>query len=273
MSFAKIFEARWESVIRPAISSVEHNGARLEPFRVDLSKKSDAILVEILEAIATSSLVVADITASNELDGRPVRNGNVMYEVGLAHSARLPEEVILFRSDKLALDFDIAGVRVHSYEPDGDAVAARGEIRRRIADALSAKLALKRKAVQLALQRLTLPALDFLFSVFMHGSVKHPQAETVVQALGAIRVSQAIELLLELGCIRAQPIELTPNVLREIRETETNFALLAYVGTSFGQAVLEKLADEMGMTDARLLHEFENGSATSPRTETPASGS
>lgn len=42
-----------------------------------------------------------------------------MYEVGIAHSRRLPAEVILFRSDNDHLMFDLANIRVNPYNPDG----------------------------------------------------------------------------------------------------------------------------------------------------------
>jgi len=117
MSFDAQFEARWRRVLSPGLGHLMHNGVQVEPFRVDLSKASDAILGEILEAIGDSLVVVADTTATAELNGRAVRNPNVLYEVGIGHAVRLPEEVVLLRSDDLRLDFDIAGVRVHSYDP------------------------------------------------------------------------------------------------------------------------------------------------------------
>jgi hypothetical protein len=102
MSFDPAFDARWSTVLQPALKCVVlENGIPLDPFRVDLSRSSDAILTEVLQAIADSAVIIADITALHELNRRPVRNGNVMYEVGLAHAARLPEEVLLFRSDSL----------------------------------------------------------------------------------------------------------------------------------------------------------------------------
>ena len=54
-----------------------------------------------------------------------MRNGNVLYEVGLAHAVRLPEEVPLFRPDSDRLLIDVATVRVNEYAPDEDVAAAR----------------------------------------------------------------------------------------------------------------------------------------------------
>ena len=39
-----------------------------------------------------------------------------MYEVGLAHAARQNTEVLLVRSDTEEINFDLAGIRVHTYD-------------------------------------------------------------------------------------------------------------------------------------------------------------
>ena len=54
MSFDPAFDKRWNEVIDPAVRSLESSGQQLEPFRVDMSRVSDAILTEILTAIADS---------------------------------------------------------------------------------------------------------------------------------------------------------------------------------------------------------------------------
>jgi hypothetical protein len=108
MSFDEKFRARWDKVICPAVSRIERRGNRLEAFRVDARKISDSILTEILSGISTARLVLADVSTIKKVENKPIRNGNVMYEVGIAHAARLPEEVLLFRSDNDPLLFDMA---------------------------------------------------------------------------------------------------------------------------------------------------------------------
>jgi hypothetical protein len=63
MSFAEEFTARWENVIVPAVRSIELDGSRLDPHRVDLRKVSDSVLTEILDGIARCRFFVADIRA------------------------------------------------------------------------------------------------------------------------------------------------------------------------------------------------------------------
>ena len=129
MSFAPEFQRRWDNVIAPAIQEVG-----LEPFRVDQRKISDSILTDITKSIANHRLIFGDISVMfvhEEAERRlPVRNANVMYEVGLAHTARLPEEVILFRSDNEYLPFDVMNIRVNSYDPDKAQDEARAKVRK-----------------------------------------------------------------------------------------------------------------------------------------------
>ena len=118
MSFDDRFNTRWSEVIDPGIRSVQVNGKPLEPVRVDARQISESILTEILSGITNCRLFLADVTTLAHVEGRPVRNANVMYEVGIAHSVRLPEEVLLFRSDNDVLLFDVANVRVNPYSPE-----------------------------------------------------------------------------------------------------------------------------------------------------------
>src|SRR5690242_13094536 len=85
MSFADEMKARWENVLEPGIRD-----AGLAPYRVDIKKISDSILTDILRNIGDGKVVLADVSTV-----KGVRNANVLYEVGLAHATRLPEEVIL----------------------------------------------------------------------------------------------------------------------------------------------------------------------------------
>lgn len=155
MSFDPRFDARWNKVLIPALGALLHDEVPVQPFRIDLSRTSDAILTEILAAIGDSLVIVADITSTAELDGRAVRNANVLYEVGIAHAVRVPEEVVLLRSDQLRLDFDIAGVRVHSYDPDGDPDGATNFVTETVKASLTALSARKRTVLRVAAERLT----------------------------------------------------------------------------------------------------------------------
>ena len=124
MSFAPEFKQRYERVIAPAIRSISLGGAALEPKRVDLSRSGDSIITEIMDGIAHSQLVLADVTSRSNLLGESARNGNVMYELGISMACRQPTEVLIVRSDNAPLLFDVTTIphkRINFTRPDARA--------------------------------------------------------------------------------------------------------------------------------------------------------
>lgn len=112
MSFDSRFSSRYDEVIRPAIEDQMIAGCKLAAHRVDNSKTGDSILTEIISGISHAKLVLADVSIIDE--GRytqePVRNGNVMYEVGIALACRTPSEVLLIRDDSKKFLFDVSTI-------------------------------------------------------------------------------------------------------------------------------------------------------------------
>ena len=76
---------------------------------MDLSKTGDSILTDIVDGIAHSQLVPADVSTigKDSVTGTPYRNGNVMYEVGIALACRHPSEVLLVRDDEDTFPFTV----------------------------------------------------------------------------------------------------------------------------------------------------------------------
>jgi hypothetical protein len=79
---------------------------------VDLSQTGDSILSTIVDGIAHSRLVLADVSAvgRDSVTGAPYRNGNVMYEVGIALACRQPADVLLIRDDRDHFLFDVSTI-------------------------------------------------------------------------------------------------------------------------------------------------------------------
>lgn len=129
MSFAEPYRQRFADVIEPAIKAATHNGMPLGARRVDLSKSGDSILSDIVDGIAHSTMILADISVVgyDSKTGQSYRNGNVMYEVGLALACRQPSEVLLVRDDKADFLFDVSTVP-HKHIDFSDAAKARAEL-------------------------------------------------------------------------------------------------------------------------------------------------
>jgi hypothetical protein len=112
MSFAEQYKSRLTNIIEPAVRGIEVDSVPLQAYRVDLSKSGDSILTDIMDGIAHSQMVLADVSTvgKDAVTGQPYRNGNVMYEVGLALACRQPSEVLLIRDDHDKFLFDVSTV-------------------------------------------------------------------------------------------------------------------------------------------------------------------
>jgi len=137
MSFAEDYLPRYQKVIAPAISSIDHNGSALTPTRVDISKTGDSLLTDIMDGIAHSQMILADVSSigKDSKTGRPYRNGNVMYEVGLALACRQPSDVLLVRDDDDPFLFDVSTVphmRIDFTDTDRAQDLLRTELRARL---------------------------------------------------------------------------------------------------------------------------------------------
>ncbi len=100
----KHLDSAYETAIRPAIESF---GFRC--VRIDEVQDSGRITDQILESIAKSRAVLADLTG-----GRP----NCYYEAGFSHA--LGKEMILTIRSSETIHFDLSGYRFIEWETDAD---------------------------------------------------------------------------------------------------------------------------------------------------------
>jgi hypothetical protein len=130
MSFAEPFKRRFTEIIEPAIQDVTYHGTKLLASRVDLSKTGDSILTDIIDGIAHAVMVLADVSVigNDAKTGETYRNGNVMYEVGLALASRQSGEVLLIRDDKAPFLFDVSTVP-HKHIDFSEPTTARSILR------------------------------------------------------------------------------------------------------------------------------------------------
>ena len=184
MSFDSRFDQRYSAVIEPALRGIEVNGRPLEPYRVDTRTISDSILTEILSGIGSSRLIFADVSTIEKIGDHAIRNGNVMYEVGVAHAMRQPEEVLLFRSDNDRVLFDVANIRLNSYEPEASPEDARDLVVKTVLNALAELDLRKSLAIQQAADTLDNPSWMLLTEAQVGRKVVHPEVRTMGQVLG-----------------------------------------------------------------------------------------
>jgi len=144
MPFDDALKPNWAKIIKPAIIE-----AGLKPHRVDATVISGNILIEIMDGIAHSRLVLGDLTQS-PFD---TPNANVMYEVGLAHALRESTEVLLIRSDRKKLPFDVSHIRVHDYELN-DVPSSKQKIKETIVNLLAEIEMRKNLKLQMTIEKL-----------------------------------------------------------------------------------------------------------------------
>ncbi len=244
MSFAPQFQSRWENVIAPAIRDVG-----FEPFRVDLRKISDSILTDITRSIANHRLVFGDISVMfvhEEGDWKyPVRNPNVMYEVGLAHSVRLPEEVILFRSDREDLPFDVMNIRVNSYDPDQVPDEARVKVREALSEAMREVDRSRLLSVESAARKLSANAVSSLFAAMNDGGLRPPTVKNMHDVMSNTFRIPAINSLIEQGLLACEPVVMTPDLIAGAKVDEPAENLMTYRVTPFGDAVFRSICSKM----------------------------
>lgn len=256
MSFDPRFDSRWKNVISPAVKNVKANNVTLEPYRVDSRHISDSILTEILGGIGNSRLFIADVTTIAYASNIPIRNANVMYEVGLAHAMRLPEEVILFRSDEDHLLFDVANVRVNYYNPDNDPGAAQKLVSEIIIEALNEIELNKNLAVKKAAESLDFVSWMVLSEAAAGNSIDPPVTRTMGQVLANVARQSAISRLLDMGTLTTSYLTMTPEIIKAQADT-TAHTILKYRITPFGEAVIKHSAEKMGMNSPEMRIVFE----------------
>lgn len=204
MSFDPRFNDRFYGVIRPAIEDQPLAGRQITAFRVDNSKSGDSILTEIISGIAHSRLVLADVSIVDEgrFTQEPVRNSNVMYEVGIALACRTPSEVLLIRDDTKKFLFDVSTIP-HMLIDFTDKERAILELRSALEDRLKETKHLHDARVQMLARTMTQDELRILRAL---ATLEPDQARDLsIKALGQLSAPDArgVGGLLNKGCIRS----------------------------------------------------------------------
>lgn len=159
MSFEAEFTNVWKCAIEPAIS--EAVGGTLKPVRIDTTTLAGDTVLKILDGVCHSKLVFVDISIQKGGRWAGQRNGNVMYELGLAHAWREASEVIMVRSDSDPIAFDVQSMFVHSYNAN-DLSSAKARFKSLIESSLGESGLTKALKIRQAIQGLDHLALAFI---------------------------------------------------------------------------------------------------------------
>ena len=100
----KFLDSAYEGVIRPVIDNFG-----MQPLRIDELQDSGKVTDQVLESIASSRYILADLSGE-----RP----NCYYEAGFAHA--LGKELILSIRTEDKIHFDLAGYRFIQWETEAD---------------------------------------------------------------------------------------------------------------------------------------------------------
>lgn len=216
MSFGDWAQERWINIIQPAVKKI-----KFEPYRVDVGQSGDSIMIDILHNIKEARLILCEV--SKAPDG--YRNPNVMYELGLAHASRLPEEVVVIRSDTDPLPFDVSQFRLKTY--DASSIDKTQDLLARILeDRLKEIELLKSEQVEKVYRQLDQYCVRW--AIISKGQAFHCPPVFTGEYMG---LQLAIARLLEMGLI-----VLDTNI------DEKGQNLFEYRWTEFGKAVIRRIS-------------------------------
>lgn len=250
MSFRQRFRSRYEDVIAPAIESFTLDGSPLQPHRVDETILSDSILAEIVSGITNDLLVFVDVTTLEYSNDYPVRNANVLYELGMAHAWRAPEQVLVFRSDEDPLPFDCAGIRIRSYHPDENPVAAEAKVQEAIENATSVTHLVDRALVKQTAGSIDMIAWHILWLLMGLPPIS-PQIKGPLDIMRNSLLQPAVHRMLDLGVIEVRYERIFgPEKENDDLGGRPTEDIKDYTVTPLGNNVFLHIVREIGMADS-----------------------
>jgi hypothetical protein len=252
MSFSPEFEDRWLSVIEPFI----REDLGLQPNRVDYNISGESIVHDILDGVAHARLILADVTSSQMTDSDglvwPQRNGNVMWELGIAHVMRMPDEVIVVRSDNDPSIFDLTQFRAFTYDPR-DRAGSRRMLMQIARDRLRAIEQAASDHVKRCASSLDYSAWITLATAGAKEGIVPPVSKTLAQLLANMSTIPAIARLLSMGALSTSFVNWTPEAFKSMVSDLPAENLLKYRITPFGTAVLRYCAEQMGVLSPEMM--------------------
>lgn len=252
MSFAEPYKKRFNEVIKPAIEEITYRGKKLKANRVDLSQTGDSILTDIMDGIAHSIMVLADVSVigHDSKTGHAYRNGNVMYEVGLALACRQPSEILLVRDDQDRFLFDVSTVP-HKHMVFANSESARVLLKEEIENRLREIDHVRDTRIRLAVATLTANERQIVATFSKY---------TVEQTFWFTRKEN-------LGMLAAMPRLLDKQLIITAGITHDGYAM--YRWTELGKTLADNIDKLVPMVDFTPIEEIAAAVSEKPSDEGP----
>jgi len=254
MSFASEFDGRWTNIIEPVI----REDLKLTPHRVDYNHSGESIIHDILDGIAHARLVLVDITSSPMRDRTgtlwPQRNGNVMWELGIAHVMRMPDEIILIRSDSDPSIFDLTQFRAFCYDAN-NIVSSRTFVSDLAKDRLRTIDQSKSEYVRRCALSLDQMSLSVVFKTCAENKLDPPTTNGIGEIIGNMSVTPSIGRLLDLGALKTSFLRLTPEKLTKesIKAIDSGAGLFQYEATILGRAIFRFVMENLNVFSPEVM--------------------
>jgi len=253
MSFDARYEERWATIFEPCV----REDLRLHAVRVDYKESGDSTYTRILEGIARAKLVLVDITATWMWDdGKqtrwPQRNANVTWELGVAQVMKVPDEVLIVKSDEEMGLFDLAQFRTTQFEA-GDPLEARRVIAAAARERLRSVQWMQSHRLEQLEASLPIEALIILLEATRpsgHAPFRPRKLEDVW--LADVRRATLMRLL-EVGAVESRIRPLTDEEVMQQEPRRAEWSdLCRYHATALGTALLRRMGPRVGVTDATI---------------------
>ena len=224
ISFANEFKDIREKAIIPAIEEDLDPSMPFKAVCLNVSKISGSIHHQILDGIAHSMVVFTDISTMKTKPWKGQRNGNVMFELGIAQAVRPTSDLVVVRSDRESLTFDINHIRVHSYSR-GDLSGARRLFAKLLRDSLGQREDAKSLRASFLRDRTDVDSMNLMVKISDDG--KNFEPFTISSKGLNDQEKQTTIRLLDLGIIRCVTPEVSPP-RREYHYECTDFGRYCY---------------------------------------------
>jgi hypothetical protein len=173
-----------------------------------------------------------------------------MWELGIAHVMRMPDEVVVIRSDNDPSIFDLTQFRAFPYEPR-DVAGSRQMLTTLAKDRLRAVEQVAADHVRRCAASLDYAGWMVLSNAAARQGIDPPVSRTMGQVMGNMATIPAIARLLDMGALSTLFARITPEALGTMGNGPAE-QMMKYRITPFGAAILRYCVQQMGFLSPEM---------------------